>query len=133
MPNRKLAPQGATQNLRPRLEEFAKNNGLFLNPKFAWKITWMQRHQGRCFCDWENRHCPCEHALEDLKRFNGVCLCGVLCTKDKLLYYQIARTVKPLSLEEKKTAKERLRRGQKANQELFDRITKKKKRLEKTK
>jgi hypothetical protein len=122
-----LAPQGAAQNLRPRLEEFAKNNELFLNPKFRWKIEWMEQHQGRCFCDWEKRFCPCEHALEDLKRFNGVCLCGVLCTKDKLLYYQTVRRAKPLSPEEKKATKERLRREQKANQELFARITKKKK------
>lgn len=115
------------QNLRQRLEEFAKKNEVFLNPKFDWKIEWMEAHQGRCFCDWEKRSCPCEHALEDLKRFNGICLCGVLCTKDKLLYYQTKRTAKPSSPEEKKAAKERLRRGQKANQELFDRITKKEK------
>lgn len=87
----------------------------------------MQEHQGRCFCDWEKRSCPCEHALEDLKRFNGICLCGVLCTKEKLLYYQTVRATKELSRDEKAAAKERLKSAQKANEKLFDRITKKKK------
>jgi hypothetical protein len=122
-----LAPQGPAQNLRPRLEEFANNNELFLNPKFDWKITWMEEHQGRCFCDWEKRSCPCEHALEDLKRFNGICLCGVLCTKEKLLYYQkTMQSPKPLTPDEKRATKERLKREQKANLKLFDSVTKKK-------
>jgi hypothetical protein len=53
--------------------------------------------------------------------------------KDKLLYYQTMRTTKPLSPDEKEAAKEKLRREQKTNQKLFDRITKKRKGLERSK
>jgi hypothetical protein len=100
---------------------------LFLNPKFDWKIGWMEEHQGRCFCDWEKRFCPCEHALEDLKRFGGICLCGVLCTKDKLLYYQKVRKTEPASPEEKKAAKERLKLQKKKNETAYQHIFKKRK------
>lgn len=88
----------------------------------------METHQGRCFCDWEKRFCPCEHALEDLKRFGGICLCGVLCTKDKLLYYQTVHETKLLSPEEKKAAKERLKQQQKKNENVYQHIFQKRKR-----
>ena len=127
-PSKNLAPQGKVENLHQKLEQFAKKNSLLLNPKFDWKISWMETHQGRCFCDWENRFCPCEHALEDLKRFGGICLCGVLCTKDKLLYYQTAHETKLLSPEEKKAAKERLKQQQKKNENVYQHIFKKRKR-----
>jgi hypothetical protein len=115
------------ENLHQKLEEFALKNGLFLNPKFDWKIEWMEAHQGRCFCDWEKRLCPCEHALEDLKRFRGICLCGVLCTKEKLVYYQKVRKLNPLTLEEKQANKERLKQQQKKSETVFKRIFEKRK------
>jgi hypothetical protein len=87
----------------------------------------MEKHQGRCFCDWENRRCPCEHALEDLKRFRGICLCGVLCTKEKLMYYQKTRKLNPLTLEEKQANKERLKQQQKKSETVFKRVFEKRK------
>jgi len=122
-----LAPPGKAESLRPRLEEFAKNNELFLNPKVDWKIGWMEEHQGRCFCDWEKRFCPCEYALEDLERFNGICLCGVLCTKQKLLYYQKVQKASP-STSKKLATKEERGQQQKRNEALFKKVFKKRKR-----
>jgi hypothetical protein len=126
MPSKDLAPQGRVPDLRKRLQEFAEKNSLFLNPKFDWKIAWMEEHEGRCFCDWENRFCPCGQALEDLKRFNGCCHCGVLCTEEKLHYYLTQKPRKKPSPEEAKERKAKLKERQKENEKVYDRLFKKK-------
>jgi len=87
MPSRELAPKGNVEGLRKKLEDYALEHGLFIHETNAWKIEWMEEHQGRCYCDWENRFCPCQHIMEDLKTFNGVCHCALLCTKEKHDYY----------------------------------------------
>ncbi len=69
----------------PKLEKYAEEHNLLIDPHYIFKIQWMEEHGGRCFCDWESdRRCPCSHCLDDLIRFNGNCMCSILITPEKL-------------------------------------------------
>lgn len=120
MPSRDLAPKVKVTGLRKRIEAFAQAHGLFINEKNAWKITWMSNHEGRCYCDWQNRRCPCHMVMQDLHRFNGRCLCRVLWTKEALEKQQKIKR-KP---SKKKTAADKVadRKKQKQNVELFKKL-----------
>lgn len=128
MPSRDLAPQGKVEGLREKLEIFAKENELQIFEKNAFKIDWMIEHQGKCFCDWQARSCPCKNVFQDLKTFNGNCLCCVFVTPEKLKILSKPRKTVTRSSEEKKQYKEKMRAKQQANEKLFDKLFKKKKR-----
>jgi hypothetical protein len=72
-------------SIRPRLERYAKKNGLVIDWYETKKIVWMELHGGICFCDrHSDRRCPCSRVKEDLKKYRGSCSCGVLKTPEKL-------------------------------------------------
>ena len=126
IPSRELAPQRKVEHLREKLEKYASEHGLFLNPLSEPKIQWMSEHEGRCFCDWEKRLCPCQFVMEDLHRFNGICHCGVLCTKEKLEYFLAPKKPrKELTPEEKAARKQAMKEKQKQNELLLKKILKK--------
>lgn len=127
MPSRDLAPEGKVENLRQKLETFAKENSLLILEKNAWKIDWMAEHQGKCFCDWQNRVCPCGNVFQDLQRFNGNCLCCVFVTEAKLKVLNKPRKIVARTLEEQKAYKEKLKTKQKQNELLFNKLFKKEK------
>lgn len=71
--------------IRADLKKFADENKLVLNPYCDHKIEWMEQHGAQCYCEPDgSRHCPCEHSLNDLIQFNGVCLCRVVMTPERL-------------------------------------------------
>lgn len=70
--------------VRPALEEKAKELDLLINPYMTHKIVWSENHEGRCMCDWMNRKCPCDNIQKDLTEYDGECLCKVLVTKEKM-------------------------------------------------
>jgi hypothetical protein len=127
VPSRDLAPTGKVQHLRETLEAFAKDNGLLIFEKNAFKIEWMAEHQGKCFCDWQHRACPCKTVFQDLKTFNGNCLCTLFCTEEKLKVLSRARKTVVKSPEEQKAYKEQLKQKQRSNEKLFEKLFKKKK------
>lgn len=121
---RNLAPKGKVKNLRSKIEAFAKTHGLVIDKRQTRKLTWMANHKGRCYCDWEHRSCPCNNVMQDLKRFNGRCLCRLLWTKEALEKHMS----KPRKRKKKKrTAEEKAadREKQKENERLFKKIFKK--------
>lgn len=127
MPSRELAPLGKTENLQEQLEAFAKTNSLLIFDKNRWKITWMAEHQGKCFCDWQNRSCPCKTVFQDLKTFNGNCLCGVFVTPEKLKILSKPRKTVVRTPEEKQKYKEDMKAKQRKNEKLYNKLFKKKK------
>lgn len=127
MPSRELAPLGKTENLQEQLEAFAKTNGLLIFDKNRWKITWMAEHHGKCFCDWQNRSCPCKTMFQDLKTFNGNCLCGVFVTPEKLKILSKPRKTVVRTPEEKQKYKEDMKAKQRKNEKLYNKLFKKKK------
>lgn len=73
-------PKEIRQNISIKADEL----GLVINPYMEHKIIWSENHGGRCMCDWKHRKCPCSEIGQDLIKYNGQCLCGVLVTKEKL-------------------------------------------------
>ena len=68
-----------------KVRAYAKEHGLIFDEYFLSKIRWSEEHGGRCFCNWDSdRQCPCSHVQKDLIRYNGTCLCSVLCTPEKM-------------------------------------------------
>lgn len=124
MLNRDLAPKGKVKNLRQKIEAFAKKHNLVINEQNASKIAWMENHKGRCFCDWQNRECPCDKVMQDLVKFNGRCLCRILFTKEALEKHQ----AKKPRISHKKTAAEKAadKQKQKKYMNLFNKLFKKK-------
>jgi len=112
-------------NLRRTLEQYAQEHGLIINEDFAWKIEWMATHQGRCACDPGNRRCPCEHVFEDLKRFNGRCLCRVFFTPERVEQLKNAKKKLELTPLEKKQRKELTKRKRKQDKESFQKLSSK--------
>lgn len=70
----------------PTLKQYAEAHSLKIDYHFRHKVKWMEAHGAVCFCAHKsNRRCPCGHIREDLKQYNGSCLCGVLNTPEALL------------------------------------------------
>lgn len=67
-------------NVRDKLEKIAEEYGLLINEYALNKLKWSEQHGGRCMCDWQNRTCPCTKILNDLRQYNGCCLCKLLVT-----------------------------------------------------
>jgi len=71
--------------LKQKIQEFADKHKLIINPYAETKIEWMEKHGRRCYCEPDgSRICPCKFCLEDIKEFNGSCLCRVFVTEDKM-------------------------------------------------
>lgn len=69
----------------PRLIEYARLNNIEIDTGLSHKVEWMEKHKGVCFCDWESgRICPCGNIIDDFKKYNGQCLCGLLLTHKRL-------------------------------------------------
>jgi len=129
LPDRNLAPQIAAEGFKERVEAFAKQHDLDINPKNLFKVEWMQTHGGLCFCDpFSDRRCPCSSVFDDIGKFNGYCLCSVFYTHDKFKELQNRKPAKKLSPEEKRARKKRSVEKAKESKKLFDRLTKKRKR-----
>ena len=127
MPSRNLAPMGKVEHLRETLETFAKEHGLLIFEKNSFKIDWMAEHQGKCFCDWQNRTCPCQFLFEDLAKFKGNCLCAVFVTTARANILNKPRKTKVRTQEEERGYKEIMKQKQKQNLVLYDKLFKKKK------
>ena len=128
MPGRDLAPKGKVEYLRERIEAFAKENSLVIFEKNAFKIDWMIEHEGRCFCDWQNRKCPCDNVFQDIAKFNGNCLCCVFATGEKAEILSKPRKIVVRTPEEMKAYKEKMKQKQADNEKLFTKLFRKKKR-----
>lgn len=118
-------PEGYVPNLRRTLDDFAQKNDLVINEDFAWKIEWMASHQGRCACDPANRRCPCAHVFEDLKRFNGRCLCRVFFTPERVEQLKNAKKNPELTPLEKKQRKELREQKRKRDKDRFQKLSSK--------
>lgn len=71
--------------VRPNLKDIIEKYGLVLNPYAEFKLEWMEKHGGQCYCEPDGtRHCPCPFILSDLHKFNGSCLCTLVVTKERL-------------------------------------------------
>lgn len=91
-----------------RLEKYAEENGFVINKFAKKKIEWMRTHSivySVCFCDPINRtKCPCDHVHEDMKRFNGRCLCRLLWKPEAYAkWIEQKKKQKPLTTYQKET------------------------------
>lgn len=121
--NNEKAPPGKDEQLRDRLKRFAEENNLVISEYVDKKLRFSETHMGVCFCDPLNRlKCPCDNVWDDIKRYNGRCLCRVLWKPD--IYYKWkqqkaktkskdkqkkAKPIKKLSAEEKKSARKKIK------------------------
>lgn len=125
MPDRSLAPQELVVEFKEKVVKCAEENDLDLNPKNMFKVEWMEEHGGRCFCDpFSDRRCPCKNMLEDIKRFNGNCLCAVFMTHERLKELLSRKPPKQLTDEEKKIRKANAKIKAKLSKQLFKKIKK---------
>lgn len=87
-------------NIRPAINETTVKYRLVLNPYAEFKLEWMEKHGGQCYCEPDgSRHCPCEFILSDLNRFNGSCLCTLFVTPSKMAKIEKYRS-KPIKIVE---------------------------------
>lgn len=107
-----------------RLNAYSLEHGLSIDHHYDHKVEWMEKHGGLCFCDWESgRVCPCENVMSDLNKYNGQCLCGLLCTKERLEQKEKQRKNKKVHVVDKEKDIERA----KETRSLFNKIFKNKK------
>jgi len=67
---------GKDKELRNRIKEYATEHNFVISDFVNKKIKWSETHSGRCFCSpFERVKCPCDNVYEDMKKYNGRCLC----------------------------------------------------------
>ena len=116
---RDSVPMKSTE-IRADLKRFAKENNLVLNPYTDHKIEWMEQHGGQCYCEPNgSRHCPCEQSLGDLTQFNGVCLCRVVMTPERL---EALIKYKSKPKPENKSKSDGYKKKEKDSKELFNKL-----------
>ncbi len=71
------APVSKDFGLRDRIKSFAEKHNFIVSEFVEHKIKWSEEHEDRCFCDPDNRICPCNRVYEDMANFNGRCLCNL--------------------------------------------------------
>lgn len=121
MLNRDKAPLGNAV-VWPNLIAYADEHNLVIDMKLSHKVDWMEEHNGVCFCDWDSgRYCPCGNIASDFNRYNGQCLCGLLCSKERLEQKQKQRNNKKVSVVDNELNKKKA----KETRSLFKRIFKK--------
>ena len=121
MLNRDNAPLGDVE-IWDNLVKYADKHNLVIDHYYDFKVDWMEKHLGACFCDWQSgRMCPCDNVMSDLKRFNNQCFCGLLCTKKRLEMKQKQRNNKKVYVVDKELNNKKAR----DNNELFKKIFKK--------
>lgn len=74
--NNEKVPFEKCVELRDNIQKYAKKHNFVISDFVEKKIKWSETHGGRCFCDPLHRLvCPCDNVYEDMKCFNGRCLC----------------------------------------------------------
>ena len=105
-----------------KLIEYAKDHNLVIDYGYTHKVEWMEKHGGLCFCDWKSgRVCPCNNVMSDLNKYNGQCLCGLLCTAERLKQKEKQRKNKKVYV----TDKEEYKRKYEEAKAMFNKILKK--------
>ena len=81
--NNEKVPCGRDKELRNRIKEYAEEHNFIVSDFVEKKIKWSQCHGGRCFCSpFERVKCPCDNVYEDMKKYNGRCLCRLFWKPD---------------------------------------------------
>ena len=86
---REFYPEKHVPDLREQLIDLVTENGWVINYGMEHKLEYAENHGGRCWCDPENRRCPCPMELlqEDFSIFGGTCLCNLIMTEERLEHW----------------------------------------------
>ena len=106
----------------PKLLKYAEEHNFVIDYHYKHKVEWMEKHGGVCFCDWQSgRVCPCKNVMSDMNKYNGQCLCGLLCTKERLEQKEKQRKNKKIYVVDKEKNKQKVKK----TISLFNKIFKK--------
>lgn len=103
--NNEKVPFEKCRGLRDRINDYAEEHDFVVSEFVEKKIKWSETHGGRCFCSpFERLTCPCDNVYEDMKLYNGRCLCRMFWKPEAYSkWLKTKEKQKPLTTYQKET------------------------------